>query len=79
MMNGIIFYANDTFAGMVNHSHLELFGISIDSFILEEDREFFRNLSSSHSGLSGGTGNIRLVSKDRHDLAVYVGLDVSEY
>ena len=71
---GIIFYANATFAGMVNHSHQELFGFSIDSFISEEDREYFRTLSSSHSGLSGGSGTIRLVSKDHHDLAVFVGL-----
>ena len=71
---GIIFYANATFAGMVNHSHQELFGFSIDSFISEEDREFFQSLSSSHPGLSGGTGHIRLESKDHHDLAVFVGL-----
>jgi PAS domain S-box-containing protein len=71
---GIIFYANATFAGMVNYAHQELFGYSLDSFIAEEDRDFFRALSSSHSHSAGGTGSIRLVPKDRHDLAVYVGL-----
>ncbi|WNM64064.1 response regulator [Candidatus Nitrospira neomarina] len=71
---GIIFYANATFARMVNHSHQELFGYSLDSFIDEEDREFFRTLTSSHSHSAGGTGTIRLVPKDRHDLAVFVGL-----
>ncbi|GJL67454.1 MAG: hypothetical protein NPIRA06_00890 [Nitrospirales bacterium] len=72
--SGIIFYANATFAGMVNYSHQELFGYTLDSFIVEEDREFFRTLSSSHSHSAGGTGTIRLVPKDRHDLAVFVGL-----
>ncbi|GJL60795.1 MAG: hypothetical protein NPIRA03_36520 [Nitrospirales bacterium] len=71
---GIIFYANTTFAGMVNHSHQELFGCSLDSFIFEEDREFFRTLSSSHSNLAGGTGTIRLLSNDHRELAVFVGL-----
>ena len=71
---GIIFYANSTFAGMVNHSHQELFGYSLNSFIAEEDWEFFRALSSSHSHSAGGTGTIRLVPKGRHDLAVFVGL-----
>ena len=71
---GIIFYANATFAGMVHHSHQELFGCSLDSFISEEDREFFRTLSSPHSPSTGGTGTIRLVPKDRHELSVFVGL-----
>ncbi|WP_342348786.1 response regulator [uncultured Nitrospira sp.] len=71
---GVIFYANSTFAGMVNHSHQELFGFSIESFISEKDRAFFMTLASSHSRVSGGTGTIHLVGNDHQELVVFVGV-----
>lgn len=71
---GIIFYANTTFAGMVNHSHQELFGCSIESLISGEDREFFMTLASSHSKVSGGTGTFHLVGQDHQDLVVFIGV-----
>ncbi|MGD9852830.1 MAG: response regulator [Nitrospirales bacterium] len=71
---GIIFYANATFARMVNHSHEELFGFSIDDFIAEGDRSYFKNLASSHSSVSGGTARIHFLSQNRQDLPVLVGL-----
>ncbi|HNP61181.1 MAG TPA: response regulator [Nitrospirales bacterium] len=72
--SGIIFYANTTFASMVNHSHQELFGFPIESFIAEDDREFFLTLAGSHSPVSGRTGTIHLVSQDHYDLAVFIGM-----
>jgi PAS domain S-box-containing protein len=72
--SGIIFYANTTFAEMVNHSHQDLFGFSLHSFISTEDRKFFATLTSTHSPVSGGTGTIHLLCHEHPNLVVFVGV-----
>lgn len=71
---GVIVHANATFAGMVNHPYQELFGMTMGAFIVEADRDSFNNLASPHSSVAGGTARIYLLSQDRSDLPVLVGL-----
>jgi PAS domain S-box-containing protein len=71
---GINFYANPPFARMVNYSHQELFGVSVHTFMSEEDREVFKTMAYSYSKVSGGAGTIHLIRKDRHDFVVYAGI-----